>query len=277
MAALLLGLCGAAPAQDDIDAVEISLDAGAPLRLERFEHDVAAIDIDGKIDEAAWQRMVAYSDLRVVVPDTLAAPEYETRIRMFYTERGLYVSYDMDQPAETLVQRFTQRDAQEDTRDFVTMTLDTSGGGRYGYFMSLALGDSQRDGTVLPERQFKADWDGAWYGATATTETGWSAEFFIPWSQMAMPQEDRVRRMGFYGSRTVGYLNERYAWPVYVSSFYSLQIENYVKVFKGKTGKIFDLTYIDINFSTFFTNAFNCLSCIVRILQILNKTIRTKL
>lgn len=232
VAALLLATGGLACAQDDIDAVEISLDTGAPLRLQRVEHDVANIDVDGKLDEAVWQRLEAHTDLRVVLPDTLAAPGYETRIRMFYTDRGLYVSYDMDQPAETLVQRFTQRDAQEDTRDFVTMTVDSSGGGRYGYFMSLALGDSQRDGTVLPERQFKADWDGAWFGGTAITDTGWSAEFFIPWSQMAMPQEDRVRRMGFYGSRTVGYLNERYAWPAlprslprFMSALQQLEIE----------------------------------------------------
>ena len=71
---------------------------------------------------------------------------------------------------------------------------------------------------MLPERQFKRDWDGAWYGATATTERGWSAEYFIPWSQMAMPSEAQVRRMGFYGSRNVAYLDERWAWPALPNS-----------------------------------------------------------
>lgn len=212
-------LCAAAAhGQDDIDAVEISLDADAPLRLEKFDHDSAGIVIDGRLDEAPWQSVPAHSNLRVVQPDTLDVPAHETRIRLFYTERGIYVSFDLDQPADTLIRRFTLRDGRDESRDFVSFTLDTSGGGRYGYWMSLALGDNQGDGTVLPERQFKRDWDGAWYGATAITDSGWSAEYFVPWSQMAMPSQGRVRRMGFYGSRNVGYLNERYAWPALPNS-----------------------------------------------------------
>lgn len=205
-------------AQDDIDAVEISMDANSPIRLDKFSHEQADIDIDGRLDEPAWQAVQPHSNLRVIVPDTLATPTYETRIRLFYTERGVYVSFDMDQPSETLIRRYTPRDGRDESRDFVSFTLDTSGGGRYGYWMSLALGDSQGDGTVLPERQFQRDWDGAWYGSTAVTETGWSAEYFVPWSQMAMPSAGEVRRMGFYGSRTVGHLNERWAWPALPNS-----------------------------------------------------------
>ena len=35
-----------------------------------------------------------------------------------------------------------------------SFTLDTSGSARYAYWMTLALGDTQMDGTALPERQF---------------------------------------------------------------------------------------------------------------------------
>lgn len=215
-AALLFGV--AAWPQDDIDAVEIAFDAREPLRLQRFDHDDANVQIDGRLDEQAWRVTVPHTALRVIQPDTLAVPTYQTEIRLFYTERGVFVSFDMEQPTETLLQRFTARDNFDAKRDSVSFTLDTSGGGRYGYWMALALGDNQSDGTVLPERQFKRDWDGAWYGATAVTDIGWSAEYFVPWSQMAMPKEDRVRRMGFYGSRSVGYLDERWAWPALPNS-----------------------------------------------------------
>jgi hypothetical protein len=124
----------------------------------------------------------------------------------------------MQQPTDTLLKRFTARDDFQAARDNVSMTLDVSGDGRFGYWMTLALGDNQADGTVLPERQFRSEWDGAWYGATAETDTGWSAEYFIPWSQMAMPKEDGVRRIGFYGSRKVGYLDERWGWPALPNS-----------------------------------------------------------
>lgn len=209
---------GIAAAQSSDAAGSEVEDESAALELARYDHEAAAIVIDGRLDEAAWQAVTPNSDLLVVEPDTLAEPAHETRIKVFYTDRGVYVGFDMDQPSNTLIRRYTPRDQRDESRDFVSLTLDTSGDGRYGYWMSLALGDSQQDGTVLPERQFKRDWDGAWYGGTAETERGWSAEYFIPWSQMAMPREDDVRRIGFYGSRNVGYLNERYAWPALPNS-----------------------------------------------------------
>ncbi|MDH5309618.1 MAG: DUF5916 domain-containing protein [Gammaproteobacteria bacterium] len=214
--ALLPGL--AAHGQEDIDAVEISMGSREPIRLTRYDDEAAAIQLDGRLDEAAWQDTRPYTNLRVIEPDTLAEPAYRTEIRFFYTERGLYVSYDMEQPKETLLRRFSPRDDFDTKRDKVSFTLDTSGGGRYGYWMSVALGDNQADGTILPERQYSREWDGAWYGSTAETDKGWAAEYFIPWSQMAMPKEDRVRRIGFYGSREVGHLDQRWGWPALPNS-----------------------------------------------------------
>ncbi len=95
----------------------------------------------------------------------------------------------------------------------MSFTLDTSGEGRYGFWFSVALGDSHSDGTILPERQYSSNWDGPWYGVTQTTATGWSAEMFIPWGTVAMPSSGPTRHMGLYMSRRVGYLEERWGWP----------------------------------------------------------------
>ena len=201
-------------AQSEVpQAIEIETGGLEPMRLLRLEREDAEIEIDGHIDEAIWSQIQPFSTLKVIEPDTLADPPYKTDLRMFYTERGIYVSFDMEQPADTIVQRFAPRDSFEVNRDNVGFTLDTSGDGRYGYWVNLSLGDSQMDGTVLPERQFSREWDGAWYGATQQTASGWSAEFYVPWSQMAMPKRDGVRRLGLYLSRKVAHLNERWAWP----------------------------------------------------------------
>jgi len=184
-----------------------------PMNLLRRRHEEIEIKIDGHIDEAIWAQIQPFNNLKVIEPDTLADAPYKTDMRMVYTERGIYVSFDMEQPAETIIKRFAPRDAFEVNRDNVGFTLDTSGDGRYGYWVNLSLGDSQMDGTVLPERQFGREWDGAWYGATQQTENGWSAEFYLPWSQVAMPKQDGARRFGLYVSRKVAHLNERWAWP----------------------------------------------------------------
>lgn len=59
------------------------------------------------------------------------------------------------------MQRISTRDNISCNRETITVTLDTSGQGLLGYWMTLALGDNQADGTVLPERQCSSEWDSA--------------------------------------------------------------------------------------------------------------------
>ena len=186
---------------------------GAAMQLQHFTLEEAAIEIDGLVDEAVWSRIKRIDDMRVIVPDTLEAVPYDTDVKIFYTDRGLYLGFDMQQPLDTLVQRISTRDNLALSRDRVGVTLDMSGEGLFGYWMMLALGDNQIDGTILPERQYNSDWDGAWYGATSTTDKGWSAEFFLPWGQMAMPREDEARQIGIYVERGVAHLDQAWARP----------------------------------------------------------------
>ncbi len=199
---------------DPVGSLLVETQWHEPVEIPRIEHAQSGITIDGRLDEAAWASPPTFGTFRVVEPDTLATPPYKTEVRMFYTEDGLYVSFDMEQPADTIVKRYTVRDEFGVRRDNVSFTLDTSGEGRYAYWMNLSLGDVQMDGTVKPEREFSREWDGAWYGATKTTANGWAAEFFIPWSQMAMPKVEGVRRIGLYLSRIVAHLDERWSWPI---------------------------------------------------------------
>jgi len=213
-APLIAAMIVPAMAQSDLpDTLEMQTTGAKPLRLSRYDQDDIGIKVDGHINEPVWVRTAAFGDLRVIEPDTIAQPPYDTDIKIVYTERGLYVAIDLEQPQETIVERFAPRDGFGISRDHVGFTIDTSGDGRYGYWFNLSLGDTQMDGTILPERQYSRDWDGAWYGATQRTERGWSAEFFVPWSQIAMPKQEGLRRFGFYLSRQVAHLNERWAYP----------------------------------------------------------------
>lgn len=188
-------------------------DSREQIGLRKVAEADIEIRIDGHLDESIWQSLPILGNYKVIEPDTLVDPAYKTDVRIFYSDKGLYASFDLEQPAETLVQRHAPRDAFDVRRDTIGLNLDSSGSGRYGYWVTLALGDGQMDGTVLPERQYSREWDGAWVGATQTTARGWSAEFFIPWSQMAMPKAEGTRRINIYSSRLVATLNERWGWP----------------------------------------------------------------
>ena len=91
-------------------SLELDLGDDRIIRLQQFEHSQADITIDGVVDDNVWQQVPAINEMRVIEPDTLASVPYATHTRMFYTERGLYVSFDMEQPADTLVRRISGRD-----------------------------------------------------------------------------------------------------------------------------------------------------------------------
>jgi hypothetical protein len=230
--ALTAGVVMANASAQTAGDVELAVDGAAVIRLLRADHDDAGISIDGRLDEDIWQRVEPIGHFRVIKPDTLAEVPYTTDMRVLYTDSGFYVSFDMEQPETTIIQRYAPRDAYDVNRDNVSVTMDTSGDGRYGYWMSMALGDGEMDGTILPERQYGRDWDGAWYGATQRTDRGWVAEMYMPWSQMAMPKSEGIRRIGIYASRQVAHLDERWGWPSltetrprFMSAMQPLQLE----------------------------------------------------
>jgi len=183
-----------------------------PIRIQVPRVTDPEIILDGKLDEPFWRTLPSYDGMYVVEPDTLVKARYATNAHYAYTERGLYIGVDLEQPADTLVARLSSRDSFIN-RDEWGLTLDTSGEGLYGYWFGTALGGAVKDGKVAPEREFSSEWDGPWRRATAVTATGWSMEAFLPWSMLAMPEVDGVRRMGFWATRKLAIADERWGSP----------------------------------------------------------------
>ena len=179
-------------------------------QITRIEQSDAEITIDGFIDEDVWKDLPVIDGMKVIDPDTLADTPYETHVRFFYTERGIYLSAMNFQPQETLMARMTSRDVRLE-RDGFVVAIDASGEGLYGFYLRINLGNSLTDATILPERTLNFQWDGPWLARTQALENGWSAEYYIPWSMMPLPQVDDDRKIGIYLERQVGHLQGE-AW-----------------------------------------------------------------
>ena len=75
-----------------------------PLRMASLPEEFR---LDGRLDETVWAKAPAVNEFSVVEPDTLAPPPLESTVRMFYTDRGLYVGFHGKQAADTLVARLS--------------------------------------------------------------------------------------------------------------------------------------------------------------------------
>ncbi len=193
-----------------VNAASLSSGQSGTMRIDRVED--ADIRIDGRVDEPIWSEIPAFDRMKIINPDTLEKSRYSTKIRIFSDNKGLYVSADMEQPKETLVERLTTRDESVNSDTFYVM-IDTSGEGLYGYNFGLSLGGSKQDGKIAPERVMSFEWDAPWIGETAVTDSGWSAEMFLPWSAMSMPGAEDDRRIGLLTGRKVAHLDELWGWP----------------------------------------------------------------
>ena len=217
----LLLLCSAtsASAQDSLP------------RIVQFTEQEANIQLDGFVDEPVWQELPYIDGMKIIDPDTLEDAPYETRVRFFYTQQGLYFGIINFQPQGTLVARMTNRDFRLQ-RDGIEVLIDASGEGLFGYRIRLNLGDTMTDMSILPERQMTLPWNGAWNGRTQVIEEGWSAEFFVPWDMMPLPRVEGTRRLGLAFERELGQRGERWSAPalpttlnVYLSGFQKYELD----------------------------------------------------
>ncbi|MCZ6709001.1 MAG: hypothetical protein O7B25_01405, partial [Gammaproteobacteria bacterium] len=205
-------LCAQSPAEVP-DSRMLELNVGEAISMPRVPDSELGIRIDGDLDDAAWSQAAVVTDFRVIDPDTMAEPRWPTKLMLIYSERGIYAGYDAEQPPETVVLVLSPEDTGTRFGDFVGLVLDTSGDGKYGYWVSLSSSGVKTDGTLIAEAQFNSDWDGVWYGETSMTDHGWSAEIFVPWSQLAMPKQSGARKMSVFASRRVAAIGERWGVP----------------------------------------------------------------
>ena len=203
------------------------------IKITRVNETDVDINVDGVLDEAIWQTLPIRDEMVIVDPDTLTKAPKETRTHFFYTDKGLYIGVWNEQDKDQLISRLSSRD-QFISRDGISITIDPSGEGLYAYWFSVNLGGTVGDGTVMPERQYSNQWDGAWRGAAAEHDEGWSAEYFIPWSIMSMPDtHSNTREMGYSITRSVAHVNERWAYPplsrregVFLSRLQKIELES---------------------------------------------------
>ena len=124
---------------DQAPALAQTPPVAAAIRIHKTTEAEASIQVDGDLQEAIWRTLPNVARFVVLEPDTLADVPHATRIKLAYTDKGLYVGADLEQPKDTLIRRLSGRDVFFGlNRDSINLTLDTSGEGLYGFWCANA-------------------------------------------------------------------------------------------------------------------------------------------
>ena len=171
------------------------------------------IELDGILDEAAWQQAERGTAFVQREPFQGEPATEQTFVQVVYSDDTLYIGIRaLDADPSGVIAKDMQRDGGGGDRgrgrggrlgsdDAIVILLDTFHDRRNAFYFETNPLAARVDALITDEgRDRNFEWDGVWNVAATRTEEGWSAEFEIPFNTLRFdPDNDtwgmNVRRM----------------------------------------------------------------------------------
>jgi hypothetical protein len=167
-----------------------------------------AIQIDGRMDEEAWQAAPLQDAFRQGSPDEGEPASVHTEFRVLWDDEYLYFGANCDDPAGATA-TLSRRDRFIEG-DSVQFDLDTTLDRRTAYHFQVYAAGQQLDALHFNDVEFTTDWDAAWQSAVARGPKGWSVEMKIPLRVLRIPEKAKL--MGFNVYRILSRRKEEDQW-----------------------------------------------------------------
>ena len=170
-----------------------------------------AIRIDGTLDEIVWQSAEPATEFIQKEPVEGVAPTDRTEVRFVYDDMALYVGARMFSSG-AIQAPLSRRDDGDQTESLV-VELDTYLDRRTAYAFGVTAAGVRldhfhpRDDEGAEDEEF----DPVWQARTVVTEDGWTAELWIPFSQLRFNAGDE-HVWGLNLKRYVPSLEEESYW-----------------------------------------------------------------
>jgi hypothetical protein len=209
----LLALGGAALAQDADPADEPARELKTGKVVHAFRITAARPALDGRLNDEVWMQAESTTGFIQRDPDNGVPMTEATRLQVAYDERYLYVAVTCaDSDALHIATVLSRRD-DFPASDYVGIALDPRHDHLTGYGFETNPSGVQRDFVISDDDNFDFDHNAIWEVRTSIDETGWRAEFRIPFSQMrftASPDPGQI--WGLNPRRQIQRHNELGTW-----------------------------------------------------------------
>ncbi len=187
----------------------LTLAAGDPEVAIR--HTSGKIQIDGVLNDAAWQEEPSLTTLVQVEPHQGEPSSEPTLVWLAYSRNSLYIAVRCeDRDPRKIVATEMQRDADVTNNDNIEFILDTYHDNRNAYYFATNAVGALVDGRVTENQNPALEWDGIWNVRTHIDDHGWSAEFEIPFKTIGF--NPGISRWGFNISRYLARGRETSRW-----------------------------------------------------------------
>lgn len=172
------------------------------------------IDIDGSLDEAAWQAAPPVTDFLRFQPTVGGPPPGRTEVRFLQDDRYLYVGVRVSEADYPIRARISRRE-DINADDQIGIYLDTFDDERTGYIFYFNGRGIQQDIRVGPGFA-SFDWNTVLKTGGQVHEDGYTLEVGIPWRSLKYPRldGDDPQTWGLIVTRKIPSEGAKYSYPV---------------------------------------------------------------
>ena len=168
--------------------------------------------IDGSLGDACWARAPRVGGFIQHVPDDGEPASEATLVQVAYDAEAIYVAMEMlDSEPDKIVDRLTRRDRHQDADD-AYVVIDSYHDHQTAYMFQVYTSGTQRDMYFFNDGWNDDGWDAVWESATQKTDTGWIAEFKIPFDCLRFASCD-APVWGILFGRDITRHQEESRWP----------------------------------------------------------------
>ena len=171
------------------------------------------INIDGKLEEAAWKTAPIASDFIMFEPDNgKKIPENKkTEVKVLYDNDAIYVAALMyDNEPNKIMKEISQRD-NFGSSDLFGVFINGFNDGQQDFRFIVSASDGQADcqGTDTTGEDYS--WDAVWKSKAVITDFGWIVEMRIPYAALRFSSENK-QTWGLNFFREIQRDKHKYSW-----------------------------------------------------------------
>lgn len=167
--------------------------------------------VDGLINDEIWKNVQWASDFTVSNPNNGEAPQRQTKFKILYDEKNLYVAFRaLHEDPENIENRLARRD--NFPGDWVEINIDSYFDRSTAFSFTTSVSGVKGDEFITGNgNNWDTNWNPIWYAKTNIDAEGWTAEIQIPMSQLRFgDKEEHV--WGFNVMRRDFGNDERSTW-----------------------------------------------------------------
>lgn len=194
---------------------------------EKYQYHIkkatSAIKVDGKLDDAEWQRCEVGENFWMMTPADTSHAQCKTEFRCTYDDKFLYfAAVNYQEKAAPYIVESLKRDFNFGRNDNLWLILEPFNDLTNGWVFGTNAAGAQFDGQISEGTNLNPNWDNRWFSHTTFDGSKWILEMAIPFSSLRYKAGET--RWGMNFSRLDLRSNEKSSWAPIPRQFFSITL-----------------------------------------------------